>query len=57
VNPAAPQLSGFAPAPDDSGNNTSPDPQRALNIAIAAISSGINSAINTVQDNTGAGGG
>ena len=57
--PAVPQAGGFAlpPTLDDSMNpNQPPNPQRALNIAVSAISNGITSAINTVQQNTGGAG-
>lgn len=56
--PAVPQAGGFAlpPTPNDSSPNSAPNPQRALSIAVSAISNGITSAINTVQQNTGGGG-
>ncbi len=49
---AIPQATGIAlpPALDESNPYNPPNPQRALNIAVSAISNGINSAINTVQN-------
>ncbi|CAL8471975.1 g11517 [Coccomyxa elongata] len=49
---AIPQATGIAlpPALDENNPYNPPNPQRALNIAVSAISNGINSAINTVQN-------
>ncbi|KAK9905638.1 hypothetical protein WJX75_003659 [Coccomyxa subellipsoidea] len=49
---AIPQATGIAlpPALDESNPYNPPNPQRALNIAVTAISNGINSAISTVQN-------
>ena len=54
---AIPQATGIAlpPALDASTLGNPPNPQRALNIAVSAISNGINSAINTVQQSSGGG--
>ena len=49
---AIPQATGLAlpPTIDQSDTSSPPNPQRALNIAVQAISSGINQAISTVQN-------
>ena len=56
---AIPQATGLAlpPTLDNSDPNSPPNPQRALNIAVQAISSGINQAISTVQNSNGQMGG
>jgi hypothetical protein len=52
---AIPQATGLAlpPTLDQNDPNSPPNPQRALNIAVQAISSGINQAISTVQNSGG----
>lgn len=56
---AIPQATGLAlpPTLDNNDPNSPPNPQRALNIAVQAISSGINQAISTVQNSNGQMGG
>lgn len=55
---AIPQATGLAlpPTLDQNDPNSPPNPQRALNIAVQAISSGINQAISTVQNSGQMGG-